>query len=92
VKKRKRKPFKREGRFWVYIVECADKTFYTGYTPDLVNRINLHNSGKGAKYTRGRLPVTLAWCRKYRYFKKAVLEEERIKKLTRQEKEHLVNG
>ncbi|MBP5448872.1 MAG: GIY-YIG nuclease family protein, partial [Spirochaetales bacterium] len=44
---------------WVYIVRCADGTLYTGATTNLQARIETHNAGKGAKYTRGRLPVTL---------------------------------
>ncbi len=82
---------KRTGRFFTYIVECADKTYYTGYTPDLEKRIKVHNDGKGAKYTRDRRPVKLVWHREYKYFKKAFLEEKRIKKLTRKQKEELVN-
>lgn len=42
-----------------YVLECADGTFYAGYTNDLIKRIDVHNRGKGAKYTRARLPV---WC------------------------------
>lgn len=84
--------FKRAGRFYVYIVECVDKTLYTGYTPHLKKRIKLHNLGKGAKYTRDRRPVRLVWFKKYKYFKLAFLEEKRIKKLTREQKESLVKG
>jgi len=51
----------------------------------------VHNDGKGAKYTRDRRPVKLVWHREYKYFKKAFLEEKRIKKLTRKQKEELVN-
>jgi putative endonuclease len=83
---------KRSGKFYAYIVECADRTYYTGYTPDLVNRLKLHNSGKGAKYTRDRRPVRLVWCKEYKYFKKAFLEEKRIKTFTRKRKEKLVKG
>ena len=42
---------------YTYIVKCSDKTFYTGWTNDLEKRIEMHNSGKGAKYTKARLPV-----------------------------------
>ncbi len=84
------KKFKRSGKFWVYIVECFDNTFYTGYTPDLENRIKLHNAGRGAKYTRDRRPVKLVYSKGYKYFKLAFLEEKRIKKLTREQKENLV--
>lgn len=86
------KRFKRSGRFFVYIVECCDRTYYTGYTPDIEKRIKLHNAGKGAKYTRDRRPVKLIWYREYKYFKKAFLEEKRIKMLTRAQKEKLVNN
>jgi len=82
--------FKRYGRHFVYIVECSDGTYYTGYTPKLKRRIALHNAGKGAKYTRARRPVKLIWHKKYKYFKLAFLEEKRIKRLTRPEKETLV--
>jgi putative endonuclease len=85
-----KKKFKRVGKFYVYIVECCDGTYYTGYTPDIKNRLKAHNSGKGAKYTRDRRPVKLIWHKKYRYFKPAFLEEKRIKKLTRKQKEKLV--
>ena len=88
---RKRKVFKRLGNFCVYIVQCRDGSLYTGYTPDIERRIALHNNGKGAKYTRDRIPVRLVWCKKYKYFKKAFLEEKRIKLLTRKQKEELVN-
>lgn len=84
------KKVKRCGRHFVYIVECRDGSYYTGYTPDLERRLKLHNNGRGAKYTRDRRPVTLAWSKEYRYFKRAFLEEKRIKKLTREQKEKLV--
>jgi len=81
---------KRRGRFFVYILCCCDGTFYTGYTPDLVRRLELHNSGQGAKYTRSRRPVELVWSKEYRYFKRAFLAELKIKKLTRKQKERLI--
>jgi putative endonuclease len=82
--------FVRKGRFFVYIVECSDKTYYTGYTPDIKRRLSLHNNGNGAKYTSTRRPVRLVWCKEYKYFKPAFLEEMRIKKLSRKQKEKLV--
>ena len=87
--KRKTK-FKRAGKFYAYILRCADGTYYTGYTPDIDRRVELHNSGRGAKYTKYRRPVELVWCREYKYFRKAVLEERRIKTLDRREKETLI--
>lgn len=83
---------KRTGKFYVYMVECSDNTYYTGYTPDLEKRIKLHNAGRGAKYTRDRRPVRMVWRKEYRYFKSAFLVEKRIKNLTRKQKETLVNG
>jgi len=87
-----KKDFKRSGRFFVYILECQDGTYYIGYTPDIKKRIKLHNEGKGAKYTRDRRPVRLMWWKEYKYFKRAFLEELRIKRLTRKQKEKLVNA
>ncbi len=84
------KKFKRTGTFYVYILECRDGTYYTGFTPDLERRVELHNTGKGAKYTRDRRPVKLIWFRVYKYFRKAFLEERRIKRLSRPRKEKLV--
>ena len=48
-------------QYWVYMVRCADDTLYTGITDNLERRIKTHNSGKGAKYTRGRRPVVLVY-------------------------------
>lgn len=76
----------------MYILKCHDGTFYTGYTPDLEARVKKHNAGKGAKYTRARLPVELVWFKEYKYFKKAFLEEIRIKRLRREQKVCLVSG
>lgn len=90
IKARTKRKFVRRGRFFVYIVECSDGTYYTGFTPDLPRRISLHNSGKGAKYTRARRPVRLVWKKRYRYFKYAAAMERRIKELTRREKNALV--
>ena len=51
--------------WFVYIVECIDKTFYTGISTDVNKRIITHNKGKGAKYTRSRLPVVLRYLKEY---------------------------
>jgi len=91
-KRKIRAKFIRKGKFYVYIVECLDKTFYTGYTPDIEKRVKLHNAGRGAKYTRDRRPVKLVWSKEYKYFKLAFSEEKRIKGLTRLKKEALVGG
>lgn len=50
---------------YTYIVQCSDGTLYTGWTTDVERRVRTHNSGKGAKYTRSRLPVTLVYYETY---------------------------
>ncbi|HCM68716.1 MAG: endonuclease [Candidatus Kerfeldbacteria bacterium RIFCSPLOWO2_01_FULL_48_11] len=71
----------------VYIVRCADGTFYTGITVDLKRRIIEHNSLKlGARYTRTRRPVKLVYAKKYRTRSMASKAEARIKALPRREK------
>jgi putative endonuclease len=85
-----RKPIKRESTFFVYIVQCANGTYYTGYTNNLENRIKLHNSGRGAKYLRGKGPVELVYAKEYRYYKIALNVEREIKSYTRKEKEELI--
>ncbi len=93
MKSRGKVRFKREGKFWVYIVECADGTYYAGSTNVLEKRLKEHNKGKrGAKYTRDRRPVKLVWSKQYKYFKLAFLDEIRIKSLRRKQKEALING
>jgi len=85
------KKLKRCSRYFVYIVECQNGTYYTGYTNDLDNRVKEHNNSKrGAKYLRGKLPVRLVWCKEYRYYKNALHTERNIKKLTREQKKELV--
>ena len=87
------KNFKKHGRYFVYIVECQDGTYYTGYTNDLEKRLREHNDGKrGARYTRGKRPVRLVWEKEYGYLKSACKTERIIKQLTRKQKESLVHG
>jgi putative endonuclease len=88
----KKRKFNKSGKFFAYILECQDGTYYTGYTNDLAERIELHNKGKGAKYTRDRRPVKLVWRKEYRQFKPAFKVEKIIKQLTRLQKEALVKG
>ena len=73
--------------YHLYILKCADGTLYTGITVDLKRRMMEHNSSaRGAKYTRGRRPVTLVFSKKYRTRSAASVAESRIKKLSRREK------
>ena len=92
MKTRNARIFKRKGKFYVYIVECKDKTYYTGYTNDLERRVEEHNNGsRGARYTRLKRPVELVYKKEYRYYKLAAQEERRIKSLRRCQKEKLIN-
>jgi putative endonuclease len=75
----------------VYIVECSDKTLYTGISNDVNNRVLTHNKGKGAKYTKIRLPVALKWFKTAINRSEASKEEYRVKKLTRKQKINLIN-
>ncbi len=70
----------------VYILECADKTLYTGITNDFENRLAAHESGKGAKYTKGRGPFVLMLQEDYEDRSDASKRERLIKKLSRTEK------
>jgi putative endonuclease len=75
----------------VYILECADGTYYTGITTDLARRIDEHNhSGKGARYTRARRPVTLRYHETCADKSHALKREITIKRLTRTAKTHLI--
>lgn len=77
---------------YVYILSCADGTFYTGWTTHLEQRVKVHNQGKGAKYTRSRRPVKLLYWEEYSDKGEALRREAAIKKLTRKQKEELVGG
>ncbi len=75
----------------VYIVECRDKTLYTGIAVDLERRINEHNlSKRGAKYTRARRPVKLVYLKNFRDKSSALKAESQIKKLSRNDKLKLI--
>ena len=77
--------------YYLYILECADKTLYTGITVDLERRVNEHNSSKlGAKYTKARRPVELIYSKEFRNRVTASREEARIKSLTRKEKLEII--
>ena len=78
-------------KHFIYIVECADGTFYTGYTTDVERRLEEHNSGVGAKYTRGRYPVKLKYQESFKSRSRAQKREYQIKQLPRRKKEELFN-
>jgi putative endonuclease len=70
-----------------YVVKCNDGSFYAGYTNDLEKRMNVHNAGKGAKYTRARLPVTLIHSESFQTKQEAMRAEYAFKQLPRRKKE-----
>ena len=76
---------------YVYVVECSDGTLYTGYTTDVERRVEEHNTGDGAKYTRSRTPVSLVHTEEYETRSDAMAREADIKSMPREEKEELVN-
>lgn len=76
--------------YWVYILRCKDNTLYTGSTDDVDRRAAAHNSGKGAKYTRGRTPVTVVYREECPDKSAALKREVALKKLTRTQKEELL--
>ena len=77
---------------YAYILKCADGTYYTGWTTDPERRARVHNSGKGAKYTRARRPVELVYCEAFADKVAAQRREWAIKQLTRAEKEELIKS
>jgi putative endonuclease len=75
-----------------YIAECADGTFYTGYTTDINNRAKVHNEGKGARYTRSRLPVRIIYSEEYVSRSDAMKREAAIKRMSRNAKAALISN
>lgn len=71
---------------YTYIIECRDKSLYTGWTTDIGKRIAAHNAGKGAKYTKSRRPVKLLYIEEHETKSDAMKREYAIKRMTRQEK------
>ncbi len=76
---------------YVYVIECADGSLYTGYTTDVERRLDEHDAGEGAKYTRGRTPVSLVYTESFESRSEAMAREYAIKRLSRTEKERLID-
>jgi putative endonuclease len=74
------------------MLKCKDQSLYTGYTNDLANRLRMHESGKGAKYTRGRGPFQVVHTEAYDTKEEALRREYQIKQLSRSEKEDLIKS
>ena len=77
-------------KHYAYIVECADGTYYCGYTNDLEKRIETHNRGKGAKYTKPRLPVVLVYSEEFDTKEEAMSREWHLKQLAHAQKQALI--
>ena len=76
--------------YYTYLAKCSDGSLYCGYTDDVETREKVHNSGKGAKYTRSRLPVKIVYYEEFETKSEALRREHAIKKLTRIKKEELI--
>ena len=78
--------------WYLYILRCGDGTFYTGITTDVERRLEEHRQGRGAKYTRGRGPLELAYQEECGTHSEALKREYAVKQLTREEKEDLIGN
>ncbi|MEA5058441.1 MAG: GIY-YIG nuclease family protein [Candidatus Pelethousia sp.] len=76
--------------YYAYLLLCADGSLYAGYTDELLKRLSNHNAGHGAKYTKGRLPVSLVYWEAFETKSQAMRRECAIKKLKRAEKLALI--
>lgn len=77
---------------FVYIVRCSDGTLYTGYARDPQDRVDVHNSGRGARYTCSRRPVALIYTEQFESLSEALRREAQLKRWTRARKEALIAG
>ena len=75
---------------YVYIARCSDETLYTGWTTDVEKREKTHNLGKGAKYTRSRLPIKIVYVEECDSKIEALRREYQVKKMTKSQKENLI--
>jgi len=78
--------------WYVYILECSDKSYYTGYTNNIDERLKRHNNGRGSPHTAARLPVRLLWHEIHETKENAVQRENQIKKWSRAKKQALIEG
>jgi putative endonuclease len=75
---------------YTYMLRCSDGSIYTGWTTDLTARVDAHNAGRGAKYTRARLPVELVYYETYATKQEAMSREWHLKRLSHAQKEKLI--
>ncbi len=79
-------------KYYTYMLRCSDGSLYTGYTDDIEKRLEKHNRGTASKYTRSRLPVTLAYLEEFDDKSSAMSREAKIKHLSKVDKEGLVRS
>lgn len=79
-----------DSKWYLYILKCGDGTFYTGIATDVLKRLEMHRSGKGAKYTRGRGPLELVYSEECENHSQALKRECEVKKLTKDQKQQLI--
>jgi len=79
-------------KYYTYIAKCSDDSLYTGYCKNRKEREETHNSGKGAKYTRGRIPVEIVYYEVFESISEAMKREIQIKKLSRLKKKDLISS
>lgn len=77
-------------KHYFYVLQCKDGSLYAGYTNNLERRVAVHNAGKGAKYTRARLPVTCVYFEEFITKREAMQQEYAFKQLTREKKEDYI--
>jgi putative endonuclease len=77
--------------YFTYIAQCSDDTLYTGYTNNIKDREQTHNEGKGAKYTKARLPIKIVYSEEFQTRSQAMKREYQIKKISRQQKQNLID-
>ena len=80
----------KEKKYYAYMLRCKDNTIYSGYTTNIEKRVETHNSGEGAKYTRARRPVKLAYFEEFETKTEALKREYEFKKYTHKEKEEII--
>ena len=85
------KRFIMDHKAYMYVLECRDGSYYTGYTTDVRKRLAVHNSGKGAKYTRARLPVKLIYAQGFASKEEAMSAEALLKRKKRPQKERFLS-
>lgn len=78
--------------FWVYILRCADGSYYTGHTDNLEMRLAEHETGEGGRYTSARLPVALVFSQECSSRREALAREQQIKRWSRMKKEAMMRG